>query len=352
MNVRNIGILVQKDLSLFFRKKGIAAVTILGIVFFLVIYFILPSTVDENLKIGLYAPVTLPAFTQMQEEGLEITVVESDAALKEGVVEGDYIVGIALPADIMERFNAGEKPRVNLYFTPDAPQEIKDAMEVLIRELAYMQTGQTLAIDVSEEILGPDMTGTPVPPRDRLRPLLAVFIIMMEILGLANLISEEVERRTAQALLITPATVVDLFVAKGISGIGLAFVQAVLFMAIVGGMNVQPLIILVALLLGAAIVTGISFLIAARAKDFMSVLSWSVPALIILLVPSFGVLFPGAITGWVKVIPSYYLVDTIHRAANFGSGWGDIWLNLVILFGFILVINWAGILVLRRKLLQ
>jgi ABC-2 type transport system permease protein len=66
-------------------------------------------------------------------------------------------------------------------------------------------------------------------------------------------------------------------------------------------------------------------------------------------VPSFGVLFPGAITSWIKVLPSYYLVDTVHRVANFGSGWGDIWLNLVILLGYCLVITLMGILLIRRR---
>ncbi|MCK4368524.1 MAG: ABC transporter permease [Dehalococcoidales bacterium] len=349
MNWRIIGTLVSKDLSLFFRKKLIMALTALGLVFYLVIYFVMPSSVNENLKIGLYAPVIPPVFEQVQEEGLEIEVVESEEALKEAVAEGQYIAGVVLPADLMEKFQSGQKPKIILYFTPDAPEEIKDAVEVLIKELAYLQTGQTLAIDISEEILGPDMVGMPIPPRDRLRPLLAILIIMMEMLGLANLISEEVERRTVHALLVTPMTVIDLFVAKGITGVGLAFVQAVLFMSIVGGMSRQPLIILVALLLGAVLVTGVGFIIAAVSKDFMSVLGWGVLSFIILLIPSFSVIAPGVITGWIKILPSYYLVDTVHRAANFGSGWGDVGINLLILLGFSLAILWIGITVLRRK---
>jgi len=350
MNRRIIGTLISKDLSLFFRKKGIVALTILGLVFYLIIYFVMPDNINEDLKIGLYAPVVPPLFEMAElQEGVDITVVESEEALQAGVTDGTYIVGISLPEDIIDKLNSDQKPGINLYFTPDAPEDIREAMEVLIKELAYIQTGQTFNVDISTEILGEDMLGTPIPPRDRLRPLLAIFIIFMEILGLAHLISEEVERNTAQALLVTPASVTDIFLAKSVSGIGLAFVQAVLFMAIVGGMNVQPVIILVALLIGAAMATGISFLISAFAKDFMSVLSWSIPALVVLIVPTFNIMFPGTITGWIKVIPSYYLVDTIHRVANFGSGWGDIWTNLIILLGFTVVIMWAGIILLRRK---
>ncbi len=350
MNQRIIGALLAKDLTLFFRKKVILVLTVLGLVFYLVIYFVMPDTVGETLKIGIHGADLPPVIGETTVEGLEITLVASEEELKSSVAEGTYIAGIAFPADLMERLVSGEKPDIHLYFTPDAPQEIKSAMETLVNEFAYLITGETLNVEISQEVLGQDLLGTPVPPRDRMRPLLAVMIIFMEMLGLANLISEEVERRTAQALLVTPATVIDLFTAKSIAGIGLAFIQALLVMVIVGGMNINPLLILIALFLGAVLVTGLSFLVSAFAKDFLSVLAWSVPFLVVMFIPALGVLLPGAITGWVKIIPSYYLVDTIHRVANYGSGWGDVWGSLLILLGYAAVIITAGILVLRRKL--
>lgn len=350
MNLRIVGALVAKDLSLFFRNRFFAIITVLGLVAYIVIYFIMPEAVNENLEIGLYAPVALPAFEQMQEEGLEIEKVESEELLKEGVTEGQYMAGIALPADIIEDFISGQKPKISVYFTPDVPEEIKDAVGVLINELAYQQTRQALTIEITEEILGPDLAGMQIPPRDRMRPLFAVMLIMMETFGMANLISEEVERRTIDALLVTPVSIKELFFAKGITGVSLAFVQAVLFMAIIGGLSRQPLIILTALLLGAGLVTGASFIIAALSKGLMSVLAWGMIILIILFIPAFGIIFPGAVTGWVKAIPSYYLVDTVHMASNFGVGWGDVWYNLVVLLGADLALAWIGIMVLKRKL--
>ena len=88
MSWRIIGTLVSKDLSLFFRKKLILALTALGLVFYLVIYFVMPSSVNENLEIGLYAPVIPPVFELVEEEGLEIEMTESEEALKELRVEG------------------------------------------------------------------------------------------------------------------------------------------------------------------------------------------------------------------------------------------------------------------------
>jgi ABC-2 type transport system permease protein len=342
--------LVAKDFTLFFRNRFFAFVSVLGIVAYIILYFIMPASVDETMDIGLYAPVPLPIFEQLQGEGLSIETVDSIDALKEGVTEGRYLAGVVLPADVMEKLATGSKVTVEVYFAPDTPEELKDAVTNLIQELAYMQSGQILAVDISEEIIGPDMLGMQIPPRDRMIPFFAIFIILTETLGLSSLISEEIEGRTAQALLITPMTVKGLFLAKGITGVSLAFGQALLFIAVTGGLNQQPLITLVTLLLAAVMVTGIGFLLASAGKDLMSVMAWGLPAMIILSVPAFGVMFPGTVSDWVKVIPSYYLVDTVHLSANFGLGWGDVWQNLLILLGFDIAFIGLGIMTLRRKL--
>jgi ABC-2 type transport system permease protein len=181
-------------------------------------------------------------------------------------------------------------------------------------------------------------------------PLFAVLVVLTETLGMASLISEEVETGTVEALLVTPVTVRGLFLAKGIAGVSMAFVQGTLLLAITGGLSQQPLIILLALFLGSLLVTGIGFLLASAGKDLMSVMAWGIPIMIVLGIPAFGVMFPGTVTGWIKAVPSYYLVDTVHLAANFGLGWGDVWQNLPILLGFDAAFIVLGIVALRRKL--
>jgi len=61
------------------------------------------------------------------------------------------------------------------------------------------------------------------------------------------------------------------------------------------------------------------------------------------------VMFPGTISGWAKALPSYYLVDAIHRVANFTAGWRDVWPNLLILLGMNVVLFGIGVVALRRK---
>jgi len=351
MNWRIVRVLVAKDLTLFFRNRYFALITGLAVFAYAGIYFAMPASVDEKLAIGLYAPQLPPVLEELQqEEGLTIEQAESEEALKDAVIEGRLEAGIILSAEAIQKLLGGQKARIELYFPSDAPDEFKEAIITLVRELAYLQSGQVLTVEVSEQVLGRDMLGNQIPPRDRMLPLFAVFIIMAETLGLASLISEEVEGRTVTALMVTPVNVRGFFAAKGVSGVGLAFLQAALLMAVTGGLNQQPVILLLALLLGACLATGVGFLMAALGKDLMSVMAWGIPVMLILSVPAFGVLLPGTVSDWIKVIPSYYLSDTVHLSANFGLGWDDVWQNLLILLGFNAVIISLGIAALRRKL--
>lgn len=350
MNPYLIVSLVRKDLTVFFRNRFFAVITILGLVVYLVLYFIMPGSVDDTLKIGIYSPENIPAFIENDNAGLEFVSISSEEELRQAVIDGDFIAGISLPADILTHLTDTGNADIKVFYGADVPTEIKDAVVVVVQELSYIVTGQTLEIEFSEEVLGPDLGGTPLPPRDRLRPLLAVMLIMIETMGLATLISSEIERRTINALLVTPATVIDVFAAKGVAGMCLAFGQSALFMAIVGGLNHQPLVVLAALFLGSLLVIAAGFIIGALAKDMLSVLAWSMPVIIILVIPSLATAFPGSVSGWVEALPTYYLVDTVHKASSFGSSWGDVWQNLLILAGFDLLLVCAGVLFLRRRM--
>jgi hypothetical protein len=350
MNTRVIRALLKKDVTLFMSNRFYMLITVIGIVFYIGIYFILPSHVDEKLTLAMYAPVVPPVFQQLtDQEGTEVAFYPGEAALRQAVLDGDYATGIALPSDIMETWANGGRPEITIYHASAVPPEVSAAIVALVRELAYAQTGQALNFETTEEVLGPDLLGTQIALRDRLRPLLAVFILLVEILTLASLISVEIEQGTARALLVTPTRTGDLFIAKGILGVGLAFVQAVLFMALVGGFSHQPLIILTTLIVGSTMAVGVGFLLASLARDVMSVTGWGILVLVLLAIPGFGTAIPGLISDWAKVIPSYYLTDTVSRVANYGAGWGDIGTNLAILSGFTAVVIWLGMFTLRRR---
>lgn len=350
MNAPIIKALLKKDFALFMSNRFYMLITVIGIVFYIGMYFVLPAQMDEKLSLAMHAPVVPPAFSQLTEnEGADIEFFSTEDSLKQAVLDGDYQVAISLPPDIMDTWAAGGKPRITVFYASTAPPEINAAIVALVKELSYAQTGQVLNFETTEEIIGPDMLGNQIALRDRMRPLLAVFILLVETMTLASLIAVEIEQGTARALLVTPLRMSDLFMAKGLLGVGLAFGQSLLFMALVGGFSREPLIILVTLIIGSVMVVGTGFLLASITRDVTAVTGWGMLVLILLAVPGFGTVIPGLISDWAKVIPSFYLTDTVSRVANYGAGWGDVSMNLAILAGFTAVVIWAGMAALRRR---
>ncbi len=350
MNLQMISTLILKDLKLYFSNQFFTVITALGLVGYIVIYFLMPAVVDEELELGLYMahmPNSLQGF--LEEDDVNYIQTESDAALQEVVIEGDIPAGYSFPDDTLERISSGEKVPVQLYFSQDLPDDFKPIYEVILNEFAFVLSGQEIEIDTTEIVLGSDMAGEQIPPRRRMLPLLTVFILGMETLGLASLISSEIETGTMTALLVTPLRVDGLFVAKGLFGTLFAFVQTVLLLGITGGLNQQPMLMVSALLLGSAMITGIAFLMASVGRDLLSVMGWGILAILLLALPTFSFLIPGMANNWIKIIPTYYLADITYRVINFDATWSDVNGYLLILLGFTIAFMALGVLVLRRK---
>jgi ABC-2 type transport system permease protein len=350
MNLSIITALLRKDLVLFFSNRFFALITFLALFAYAILYYLMPAEIDETLEMAIFAPgLPTSLLNELTEQGMVLIPMESEQALKDAVLEGSYPVGVILPSDFFPSLVAGQTGQVYLYFSTDFDDEFKDLYAILFTEIAYMIGGKPLNIEVTEEILGEDRSGDQIAYRDRLLPLMVVMILMFETLGLASLIASEVSTGTLTALLVTPVRVEGLFIAKGILGVGLAFFQAFLLIAIVGGLSQQPLMMLVLLLLGSVLVTGLAFLIASISKDMMSAMGWGMLAIVVLSLPSFSVLIPGSVTNWVKIIPSYHVVDPVYRIINYAPTWSEVGDNLLILAASALLVLGLGVAVLRRK---
>ncbi|MBN1370101.1 MAG: ABC transporter permease [Dehalococcoidaceae bacterium] len=351
MNARIIGALIQKDLALAMRNRFFAVVLVLGLVAYTAVYLFMPSQVDEDIDFGLVAQLPSGIIEQLESgEGLRVHMFDSADGLKTAIEGGEIMGGLSLPDDFITDITSGVPVSASLYYSSATPEEYRSALNLMLSEIAYTIAGKPLNVVVNTTVLGRDTSGSPIAPRDTLMPLFAVFIILTEMMSLASLLSEEIETRTIRALMVTPMNIRGLFLAKGITGTGMAFFQAVVFMAIVGGLGTQTGLVLLTLLLGAVMAAGIGFLVAAAGRDLMSVMAWGVLFMLVFSVPAFGVIFPGSISGWVQAIPSFYLVDTLNQAVNYGSSWGDLWTNLVWLAGFNAAFIILGMWIVRRKL--
>lgn len=350
MNWQTIPPLIRKDLTIFFRNRFYSFITIVALVAYIGVYYVMPDKVDEIIEVGLYAPSTSAEVAKMlDDDGISFQLFESVDALEQAILADEIGSGIAFPENLIEDVTAGAKPTVGIYVPSDVDQDTRDAMMVIVEAMSLTLTGRSLNVEANEVILGPDMAGEQILPRDRMLPLFAIVVLMFETLGLASLLAEEIQSGTIRALLVSPMGTRELFVAKGIVSVSMVLFQVVVLMTATGAMRYEPLIILTTLFLGALLVTGIGFLLGAAGKDMLSVMAWGVLAMILLGIPAFGVIFPGTMTGWAKLIPSYYLADTLHQVINFGAGWSQVSSNLLLLLAWDVALLFVGATVLKRK---
>lgn len=382
-----VAAIVRKDFKEFARDRLYIRLSIVGLVFFALTYYLVPDTVDETITLGIHQTgmdTLVDSFRAGAGAAGGLDLVALDTADHLGAaVAGDLdvyrtsaggivlvgpgaqptapkgaqklalTIGIAFPDRFLESTAAGERPTVTVYTDAAVAPEITSAMTSFVREIAYSITGDALPVTPTAQgaaILGPDRVGDQVSLRDKLRPMLAFFVLMIETFALSWLIASEILDRTVTAVLVTPARVGDFLAAKTICGAVLAGGQALILLLVVRSFTTGGWSILLAtVLLGAVMFTGIAMITGSAGKDFIGTLFYNMLFIVPLMVPAFSVLFPGTAAPWVKVMPSYPIIDTLTQVTAHGAGWSEVAGGLGLALAWVAVLYVAGLLTLRRK---
>ncbi|RYV51649.1 ABC transporter permease [Pengzhenrongella frigida] len=377
--------IVRKDFREFSRDTLYIFLSVLGLVFFALTYYLVPDTVDETITLGIHQTGLDELVEEFQTgadaaDGLDVVsldtadhlaaAVAGDLAVYEtdagdvvlvgagaeaeapaGATRRDVTVGISFPDRFVASMVDGERPTVTVYTGTAVPPEVAGAMTSFVREIAYSLTGHELPVaEPDAVVLGPDRAGDQVSLRDRLRPMLVFFVLMIETFALSSLIASEVLNRTVTAVLVTPARVGDFLAAKTIYGTILTGGQALILLVVLRTLTTAsagPL--LVTVLLGAVMFTGIAMITGSAGKDFIGTLFYNMIFILPLLIPTFSVLFPGTAAPWVQVMPSYPIIDALTRVTTYGAGWSEVTGSLLLALGWVAVIYAGGLLVLRRR---
>lgn len=401
-----VGALLKKELKAYSRDKIYLFLTLLVLVLIPVAFNFLPESVDEDLTLAVSPSIgamvgdakdTLrsmgatdeqlaqldEADLSQEQEGLLLiefddpeqmrsviegkleawrtedgTLIfrdkEADEAKPEDAEKLSLDIGIAFPQSFIGDVAAGEKGvTVTVYSDANVPPEIKGAMESFVREAAYQLAGKDLPVAMADEsslVLGEDRVGDQVPLKDKFRPMVIFMVLLMETFSMASLVSTEVLQRTVTAVLVTPARVSDFLLSKTIFGTFMSMGQGLFVLLLVGGLTSENWsLVLVTLLMGSMMFTGVALFVGASGKDFMGQLFYSMLFVIPLLIPTFSVLFPGTAAVWVKVLPTYPIIDTLVGAMNYGATWSDSLGSLAYAAGWLVVLFIGGLFALKRK---
>ena len=356
MSASRISTIVRKDLGEFARNRFFVFITLMVLVAWVAVFWFLPDSVDETVRVGVSQTDlsgVFPVADETEIAGLALISYPSERELQTAVEEGnnDIVAGIAFPPEFLLMLAAGEAPTVTLFVPAGLPAQQERMIEGLIGEAAFGVAGVPPPVSPVTEavVLGTDRVGQQISLQEQMRPLLLIMVLMVETFALSSLVAVEIQERTVVAVLATPVRVVDFLAAKGIFGVGLAFFEVALLGLLIGAFAVNAPAVIVILLLGAILVTGLGMIAGSYGRDFMGTLMVSMLFMIPLMIPAFGALFPGTSPGWIKVLPTYGMVEAVVRVTVDGDGWSQIAPALLMLAAWGVALFATGAFILRRR---
>ena len=136
-----------------------------------------------------------------------------------------------------------------------------------------------------------------------------------------------------EAIVISPASIGEIFIAKGILGIALSIVMGVAILILNHAFGSNTLLLIGVLTLGAIMAAEIGLICGVFIKDITTLFTIWKSGGIFLFGPALIYMFP-QIPEWIaKVFPTYYALQPVVKLSLEGGDWSSIAVNVFILIG-------------------
>ncbi len=347
MSLKRVRILLGKEF-LHGPKNYIFIFSIVApIVISLFFSLIFGTLFSEKAKLGVVDEGSSQLVPMAQElDSLVTREYGTVSEMKQAVETGAVDIGIVLPSGFDSSVMQGERIEITAYVWGESLAKNRTIIGVTIADLVRELTGQEAPIEMESITLG---DGESIPWNDRLLPFIVLMAVFLGGLMLpATSVVNEKEKNTLEALVITPTTIGDVFLSKGILGFILSLFMGILILVLNQAFGTEPLLLTMVLALGAIMAVELGMILGALVKDFTTLFAvWKFGG-ILLFAPVFVYLFP-QIPEWIgRIFPTYYLIQPIVELSQQGGGWPDIAINVFILIGLDLILIAVVMLTLRR----
>lgn len=347
MSLRCVGILLGKELWQGPKNFIFVWAIVMPVIIWLVVSLIFGTLFNEKPKLGVVDEGG-SQLVAMAEQLPSVITKEygSVAEIKQAVESGAVDVGMVLPADFDSSVMQGEETELVTYIWGESLAKNRTILGATIANLVRELTGQEAPVEIEAITLGDEVS---IPWNDRVLPLVVLMAVFLGGLFLpAASVIEEKEKRTLEAVVITPASVGDIFIAKGLMGIILSLFMGVVILVLNQAFGTEPALLVLVLALGAIMAAEVGLLCGALMKDITTLFAvWKLGG-ILLFGPAIIYMFP-QIPQWIgRLFPTYYLLQPIVEISQRGSGWSDIATNVFILAGLDLILIGVVVFALRR----
>ncbi|MBN1644119.1 MAG: ABC transporter permease [Dehalococcoidales bacterium] len=336
MNIKRVWRLIKTEV--FHGPKDVVLVMAIVMPILLALFFNLAfgNIFTDIAKLGIYDEGDSQLTSVLKtNESIRLKTYENKTDLINATASGSVDMGVVLPSDFDDTVESGTV-KLDAYIWGESLAMNRTIIPIALTDAIREIKGAILPVNINTVPLGDEAS---LPWNDRLLPtvvLLAIFFGGMMIPA-SSLINEK-NRHTLEALSVTPTTITDIFVAKGIIGASLAIVMGVITLSISGAFNSSFGSLVLVLALGAVMAAEIGLIVGAYIKEMNNLFAFWKFGGLLLFGPAIVFMFP-EIPQWISYIfPTYYIIRPVTDLTINGLGFSSIIPHLGILIVIIIAI--------------
>lgn len=350
MNLKRISILLGKEFIHGPKNFMFIWAIVAPLAFTLVATLAFGTLFSEKPNLGIVDEGNSQLVVMAQElDSVTTKTYEDVSSLKQATESGAVDMGIVLPQNFDNAVSQGEIVVIEAYIWGESLAKNRIILPTIISDLVRELAGQEVPVEIESVTLGDEVS---TPWSERLIPFLVFMGVFFGGLMLPSTsLIEEKQKKTFEALVITPASISDIFIAKGILGIVLSVFMGIAILLLNQAFGANSLLLVGVLFLGAIMAVELGLIFGALIKDITTLFTIWKAGGIILFGPVFIYMFP-QIPEWIgRLFPTYYALQPIVELSLRGGGWSDIALNVFILIGIDILLVFV-IAIAARRLMQ
>jgi ABC-2 type transport system permease protein len=337
MNLKRIWTLIKSEV--FHGPKDVVLVMAVALPILLSLFVSLAygDIFTDRAKLGVYDEGSSLLVPKLQTgESLAVKIYENEADLRAAAASGVIDMGIILPADFDTRLKAGTV-KLSAYIWGESMAKNRAVIPLALNDALREMSGSVLPVNIENVPLGDKSS---LPWSDRLLPLTVLVGVFFGGLMLpASSLIHEKQKRTLEALNVTPASISDIFTAKGIIGAVLAIFMGILTLAISTSFGNSPLALILVLALGAVLAAEIGLIAGAYIKEMNTLFAFWKFGGLLLFGPAFIFMFP-QIPSWIGYFfPTYYVIRPVTDLTVLGASFSSIALYVGILAAIVIAMG-------------
>jgi len=348
MNIRRTSVLLGKEFIHGPKSFMFVWAIVAPIGFTLIATLAFGTLFSEKPKLGIYDEGDSQLVASIQElDSITTKVYDNTSELMQSATNGAVDIGIVLPDNFDDAVIQGEAVTIEGYVWGESLAKNRTIIPVTISNLVRELAGQEVPIEIESVTLGEEAG---VPWNERLLPFLVLMGVFFSGLMLPSTsLIDEKQKKTLEALVITPASIGDIFISKAVLGIVLSTFLGIAILVLNNAFGANSLMLVMVLFFGAIMAVELGLIAGALIKDITTLFTVWKSGGIFLFAPVLIYMFP-QIPEWIaKIFPTYYALQPVVELSLQGGGWSDISTNFFILVGIDIALIGVIMLVLSKS---